>query len=63
MVDLGIYGTRAVGFQEQDEQGKTASFTLTFDFPEILAAESRWQRLSVYGVSYQNLLDQATRPG
>ena len=63
VVDLGIYGTRAVGMQELDDQGRTVRFTLSFDFPEVLAAEKRWERLSVYSISYQNLLDQSLGPG
>ena len=63
LVDLGIYGTRAVGFQELDDHGRTVRFTLSFEFAEILAAERRWERLSVYSTSYQKLLDQQARPG
>lgn len=59
IADLGIYGTRAVGFQELDDQGRTARFTLSFDFADLLAAEQRWERLSVYPISYQKLLDQS----
>ena len=63
IADFGIYGTRAVGFQELDEHGRTARFILSFDFPDLLAAEQRWERLSVYSISYQKLLDQSERPG
>ena len=63
IVDLGIYGNRAVGVQELDDQGRTVRFTLSFSFPEVLAAERRWERLSVYSTSYQKLLDQSARPG
>ena len=59
VVDMGIYGARAVGFQEIDEHGRTVRFTLSFDFSEILAAEQRWERLSVYSVSYAKLLDRS----
>ena len=34
VLDMGIYGTRAVGIQEQDDQGRTVRFTLSFDFPK-----------------------------
>ena len=60
LVDLGIYGNRAVGFQELDGKGQTLRFTLSFDFPEILAAEQRWERLLVYAVDYEKLLDRAS---
>ena len=61
VLDMGIYGTRAVGIQEQDEQGRTVRFTLSFDFPEVLAAEQRWQRLSLLAAPLGKLLDQTDR--
>jgi hypothetical protein len=57
LVDMGIYGSRAVGTQELDDQGRTVRFTLTFDFDAVAAAEERWRRLSVYATSYGDLLD------
>jgi hypothetical protein len=54
--DFGIYGNRAVGFHQLDDHGRTVSFTLCFDFPELLAAEQRWERLSVYATSYSEIL-------
>lgn len=57
IADFGIYGSRAVGVQELDEQCSTVRFTLTFDFNEVTKAEDRWNRLSVYATSYQDLLD------
>ena len=61
VLDMGIYGTRALGIQEQDEQGRTVRFTLSFDFPEVLAAEQRWQRLSLLAAPLGKLLDQTDR--
>jgi len=58
IADIGIYGSRAVGVQELDEQCRTVRFTLTFDFNEVTKAEERWNRLSVYSTSYQELLDR-----
>ncbi|REJ87057.1 MAG: hypothetical protein DWQ34_25955 [Planctomycetota bacterium] len=58
IVDLGIYGNRAVGVQELDDQGRTVRFTLSFDFEKVLAAEQRWDRLAVYATSYRDLLDR-----
>ena len=55
--DMGIYGSRAVGTQELDGRCRTVRFTLTFDFDTVAAAEERWRRLSVYAVSYRDLLD------
>jgi len=57
LADFGVYGSRAVGFQQIDEQAKTKSFVLQFDFKAIEAAEARWQRLQVYATSYADLLD------
>lgn len=61
LVDMGIYDGRAVGTQELDAHGRTVRFTLSFDMAEVLAAEQRWERLSVYSIAYQKLLDRATR--
>lgn len=58
LADLGIYGNRAVGFQELDEQGNTRLFTLSFDFSEVLAAEQRWERLCVYARPYRQPRDR-----
>ena len=57
LVDMGIYGSRAVGTQELDDRCRTVRFTLTFDFEAVAAAEERWRRLSVYATSYRDLLD------
>jgi hypothetical protein len=56
MVDMGIYGSHAVGEQILDEDCKTLSFVLKFDFATVEAAEQRWNRLSIYAVSYKELL-------
>jgi hypothetical protein len=56
--DFGIYGTRAVGTQTSDPEGRTLNFTLDFDFELVKRAEERWDRLAVYCVSYRELLDQ-----
>lgn len=56
--DVGIYGSRAVGVQELDDECRTVRFTLTFNFDEVTKAEDRWNRLSVYATPYQDLLDQ-----
>lgn len=56
LVDLGIYGSRAVGVQEIDDEGRTARFTLSFDFDKVLAAEERWERLSIYATPFGDLV-------
>jgi hypothetical protein len=59
LVDMGIYGDRAVGVQELDERGRTLRFTLTFDGEAVRLAEDRWQRLLLYATPFRGLLDQA----
>lgn len=56
--DTGIYGSRAVGFQHLDDLRQPARFELKFDFDEIVQAEERWKRLSVYATPWQDFLDQ-----
>lgn len=56
--DMGIYGSRAVGFQEFDEASQPTRFVIKFDFNEVTNAEDRWKRLRVYSTSYQDFLDQ-----
>ena len=60
LADFGIYGHRAVGTQELDEQSRTVRFTLSFDPQAVLLADDRWRRLSIFGIPYQSLL--ATPP-
>lgn len=54
LTDFGIYGHRAVGFQQIDGHGSTVHFSLSFDFTEVLAAERRWDRLQVYATRLEN---------
>lgn len=60
LVDMGIYGSRAVGIQELDDHGNTRRFTLQFDMEHVQQAEERWQRLLVYAVKYSDFLDRYT---
>jgi hypothetical protein len=60
LADIGIYGTRAVGTQELDENSRTLRFTLDLDPQAVRAAEDRWRRLALYAVPFQNLRDQVT---
>lgn len=63
IADTGIYGSRALGTQELDEQCRTSRFTLTFDFAQVSAAEERWKRLAVYAESWSGYLDRYEIPG
>ena len=58
LADIGIYGCRAVGTQELDEQARTIRFRLLFDLNSVAAAEDRWNRLSVYSESFASYLDR-----
>ena len=58
LCDLGIYGSRGVGFQTADPAGRTIRFTLDFNFEKVQEAEVNWDRLALYAVSYADLLEQ-----
>lgn len=58
LVDSGVYGDRAVGVQELDETGRTVRFVLRFDPAAVRVALDRWDRLALFAVSYQSLLDR-----
>jgi hypothetical protein len=60
LVDMGIYGSRAIGIQELNDDGGTRRFRLQFGFEHVEAAEERWQRLLVYAVKYSDFLDRYT---
>jgi hypothetical protein len=56
LCDFGIYGDRATGIQELDEQSRTLRFILLFDKQSIKLAQDRWARLSLYATPYADLL-------
>jgi len=57
LVDMGIYGTRAVGTQELDDRCRTIRFSLSFDSQTVRLARDLWDRLYLFSTSYQSLLD------
>jgi hypothetical protein len=59
LVDMGIYGERAVGVQELDDRARTLRFVLDFTPEAVSLAEERWRHLSVYAVPFGDLLDAA----
>jgi hypothetical protein len=61
LCDIGIYGTRATGALELDSQCRTTRFTFDFSPEGIRLAEERWRHLSVYAISYGDLLDRSAR--
>ena len=58
--DFGIYGDRATGEQELDEESRTVRFVLSFDQPSIRLARDGWDSLTLLAFPYGNLLDQST---
>jgi len=61
LCDFGIYGNRATGLLELDEQCRTTRFTFDFSPEALRLAEERWKRLALYAIPYENLLDPGTR--
>jgi hypothetical protein len=61
LCDFGIYGDRATGTQELDEQSRTLRFILQFDRQSIRIARDRWARLALYATAYAGLLDALPR--
>ena len=59
LVDFGIYGDRAVGIQELDEQSRTIRFVLDFDRQSLNLACDRWDRIALYATPYADLLDRS----
>ena len=62
IADIGIYGSRAVGMQELDDDCRTVRFTLTFHLARVIEAEARWSRLAVYAESLASYLDRYEMP-
>jgi hypothetical protein len=56
--DFAIYGDRAMGIQELDDKSHTQRFILSFDQPSIRHALDQWERLTLFSISFQNLLDR-----
>jgi hypothetical protein len=56
--DFGLYGDRAVGTQEIDEEARTVSFVLEFDEASIRLAREWWDRLSLYALPYADPVDR-----
>ena len=48
LVDFGIYGDTAVGYQLTDELGQTVRYEMMFGAAQVQNAEDRWKRLSLY---------------
>lgn len=63
LTDLGIYGHRATGQLDLDEQCRTERFTLDFTPQTMGLFEERWRRLLLFAVPFRKLLDQKARGG
>lgn len=61
LCDIGIYGSRAAGTLELDTQCRTTRFTFDFSPEGIRLAEERWKRLSLFTISYADILDRNGR--
>jgi hypothetical protein len=55
--DFAIYGDRAFGIQEMDEQARTVRFVLSFDPGGIRQALNRWERLALYAKPFGDFMD------
>jgi hypothetical protein len=58
LCDFAVYGDRATGHQNIDERSRTQSFVLSFDDLSLRQALGRWERLKLFSISYQNLMDR-----
>lgn len=58
LMDFGLYGDEAVGFQILDDRGRTLRFELDFSEGERTKANALWDRLKLFATSYADLLDQ-----
>jgi hypothetical protein len=59
LLDMGIYGERALGVQELDERSRTLRFVLDFDPRAIRLAKDCWERIVLYATPFRTLLDRA----
>lgn len=59
--DFGIYGDRAVGWLELDDQCRSLRFTLDFDAQNVRLAEERWKRLELFAISFREVLDRGAQ--
>ena len=55
LVDFGIYGDAAVGYQVTDEVGQTVRYEMSFGSQHVHVAEDRWKRLSLYARQLESI--------
>lgn len=63
LTDFGIYGQRAAGRLELDDDCRTSRFTLDFAQQSIRCYEDQWRRLLLFSTPYQELLDRRVGRG
>jgi hypothetical protein len=61
LYDYGIYGHRATGHLELDEQCRALRFTLDFTPQGVKLFEDRWRRLLLFAVPFRELLDRVAQ--
>jgi hypothetical protein len=59
--DFGVYGDRAVGSLDMDDQCRSLRFTLDFNSQSVQLAEERWRRLELFAVSFREVLDRGAQ--
>jgi hypothetical protein len=57
LCDFAIYGDRATGTQELDQQSRTQRFVLSFDQESHRQALARWERVGLFAISFADLTD------
>ena len=57
--DFAVYGNRATGVQELDEQSRTLRFVLNFNPQAIELARDRWERIALFATPYLDVLERA----
>ena len=58
LVDMGVYGSHAVGHQLTSETEGTSKFVLQFDFDAVAGAEVIWKRLCAYAKDCKEIREQ-----
>ena len=61
LMDFGIYGERATGIEDLDDQSRTVRFTLLFDRQSLSVAQDRFSRLSLYAKPYSEILGPSAK--
>ena len=59
--DFGIYGDRAVGRLDLDDQCRSLRFTLDFNPQGLRLAEEQWRRLELFAASFREVLDRGAQ--